>query len=90
MTLLFTNARLIDPEAGTDSPGHLLVQNGKITEVFPENIAFEVMFRARNISPEDVEIIDCKNRCLAPGIVDIGVKVCEPGAMCPSFLPSLS
>lgn len=79
MTLLFTNARLIDPEAGTDSPGHLLVQNGKITEVFPENIAFEVMFRARNISPEDVEIIDCKNRCLAPGIVDIGVKVCEPG-----------
>ncbi|TLP69128.1 dihydroorotase [Parasedimentitalea maritima] len=79
MTLLFANARLIDPEAGTDAPGHLLVQNGKITEVFPENIEFEAMFRARNISPEDVEIIDCKNRCLAPGIVDIGVKVCEPG-----------
>lgn len=79
MTLFFTNARLIDPEAGTDAPGHLLVQDGKITEIFPENIESEQMFRARNISPEDVEIIDCKNRCLAPGIVDIGVKVCEPG-----------
>ena len=79
MTLLFTNARLINPEAGTDAPGHLLVQDEKITEIFPENIEFEAMFRARNISPEDVEIIDCKNRCLAPGIVDIGVKVCEPG-----------
>ena len=79
MTLLFTNARLIDPEAGTDAPGHLLVQDGKVTEILPENIEFEAMFRARNISPEGVEIIDCKNRCLAPGIVDIGVKVCEPG-----------
>ena len=79
MTLFFTNARLIDPEAGTDSPGHLLVQDGKITEVFPKNIELEQIFRARGISPEDVEIIDCKNRCLAPGIVDIGVKVCEPG-----------
>ncbi|KAE9632620.1 dihydroorotase [Parasedimentitalea maritima] len=79
MTLLFANARLIDPEAGTDALGHLLVQNGKITEVFPENIEFEAMFRARNIPPDAVEIIDCQNRCLAPGIVDIGVKVCEPG-----------
>ncbi|MVO15145.1 dihydroorotase [Parasedimentitalea huanghaiensis] len=79
MTIFFTNARLIDPEAGTDAPGNLLVQDGKITEIFPENIEFEAMFRARNISPEAVEIIDCKNRCLAPGIVDIGVKVCEPG-----------
>ena len=77
--LLFTNARLIDPEAGTETPGHLLVQNGKITEIFPEQLQFEQMFRARNISPETIEIIDCENRCLAPGIVDIGVKVCEPG-----------
>ena len=25
------------------------------------------------------KVIDCKGMCLAPGIVDIGVKVCEPG-----------
>jgi len=77
--LLFTNARLINPEAGTEQPGNLLVQDGMITETFPEKIQFEQWFRARNISLDAVETIDCGNRCLAPGIVDIGVKVCEPG-----------
>ncbi|MBI6629328.1 dihydroorotase [Pontibaca salina] len=76
---LFQNARLIDPEADTDAPGHLLVRDGKIDEALPENIEFESMFRARNIAPETVTVIDCNNRYLAPGIVDIGVKVCEPG-----------
>lgn len=78
-SLLFTNARLIDPEAGTVTPGNLLATNGEITEILPENIEFEPLFRARNIPLEAVEIIDCDNRCLAPGIIDIGVKVCEPG-----------
>ena len=26
-----------------------------------------------------MSILDCGGKCLAPGIVDIGVKVCEPG-----------
>jgi dihydroorotase len=77
--LLLSNARLIDPEAGTVSPGHLLIRDGVINEILPEHIEFEPLFRTRNISPKAVEIIDCKNRFLAPGIVDIGVKVCEPG-----------
>ncbi|HBS50595.1 MAG TPA: dihydroorotase [Rhodobacteraceae bacterium] len=68
MSLLFTNARLIDPEAGTDRMGALLVEDGRITAAGPE-IAV----------PGDVEIVDCGGRCLAPGIVDIGVKVCLPG-----------
>lgn len=76
---LFQNARLIDPEAGTDMQGHLLVRDGKIDEILPEHIEFDAMFRARNIMPADVTVMDCNNRCLAPGIVDIGVKVCEPG-----------
>lgn len=79
MTTLFTNARLIDPEYKTDSSGCLLVQNGKITEIIRDQTDPRQMLRDRNISPDSVEIIDCNNRCLAPGIVDIGVKVCEPG-----------
>lgn len=79
MTLLFINARLIDPEAGTDSLGALLVQDGKITEVLPERTEPAQLFRARNIDASAVDIIDCEGKCLAPGIVDIGVKVCEPG-----------
>lgn len=74
--LLFKNARLIDPEAGTDQPGHLLVQDGRITEVFAPDPAFEATFSARGLV---VEVYECHGKCLAPGIVDIGVKVCEPG-----------
>ncbi|MFK7938128.1 MAG: dihydroorotase [Roseovarius sp.] len=65
---LFTNARLIDPEAQTDSPGWLLIENGQISATG----------RAADM-PEADEQIDCAGQCLAPGIVDIGVKVCEPG-----------
>ena len=79
MTLLFTNARLINPEAGTDSLGALLVQDGQIAEILTEGTEPAQLFRARNIDGDDVEIIDCHGKCLAPGIVDIGVKVCEPG-----------
>ena len=79
MTLLFINARLIDPEAGTDSLGALLVQDGKIAEILPAGTEPGQLFRARNIEASEVEVGDCEGKCLAPGIVDIGVKVCEPG-----------
>ncbi|SMX23177.1 dihydroorotase [Boseongicola aestuarii] len=62
--LLFKNARLIDPETGTDSVGTLAVRDGKI---------------AGPTGMDDATVIDCDGKCLAPGIVDIGVKVSEPG-----------
>ncbi len=64
MTLTFTNARLIDPETGTDSIGSLTIEDGVITGI--------------NTTPTG-DVVDCGGKCLAPGIVDIGVKVCEPG-----------
>ncbi|KIC46476.1 dihydroorotase [Ruegeria sp. ANG-S4] len=66
--VVFTNARLIDPEAGTDSTGWLQVVDGRIAE------------RDIGDAPvQNAQVIDCGGQCLAPGIVDIGVKVCEPG-----------
>lgn len=62
--LLFKNARLIDPEKGTDQIGTLAVRDGVITG--PSGM-------------DGAEVIDCGGKCLAPGIVDIGVKVSEPG-----------
>lgn len=65
---LFTNARLIDPETGTDSLGWLHVSDGQIAAHGEEDAA-----------TRDAQVVDCGGQCLAPGIVDIGVKVCEPG-----------
>ncbi|MEE9454755.1 MAG: dihydroorotase [Paracoccaceae bacterium] len=58
-----TNARLIDPENRTETLGALRIEGGKIVEILPP----------------DTQGIDCKGKCLAPGIIDIGVKIGEPG-----------
>jgi dihydroorotase len=66
--LWFHNARLIDPEAGTDSLGTLLVRDGAILE-------------RDGACPDGAVPVDCGGKCLAPGIVDLGVLVGEPGAL---------
>ena len=67
MMTWFHNARLIDPEAGQERIGALLVRDGMIAEL-------------DGPCPDGAEQIDCKGKCLAPGIVDMGVQVGEPGA----------
>jgi dihydroorotase len=74
-TTLFLNARLIDPETLTDAPGGLLVRDGTIIAILPAD-ATETTDATRR---EAQHVVDCGGRCLAPGIVDIGVKVSEPG-----------
>jgi dihydroorotase len=69
MNLTLTPARLIDPEAGTDALGSVRISDGKIAEILPASIE----------SAPGTQVIDLAGKCLAPGIVDIGVKVCEPG-----------
>ncbi len=76
---LFINARLIDPEERSDTPGMLLAQEGRIVKILPDNANIEQELRSRGLPRDTVDIIDCKGKFLAPGIVDIGVKVCEPG-----------
>ena len=68
---IFTNVRLVDPEAGTVTRGAVTTSRGIITGVFDNN---------ENLPQgETSRVIDCGLKYLAPGIVDIGVKVCEPG-----------
>ena len=67
MKTLFTNARLIDPEAQSETLGWLLVEDGLIAA------------SGQGAAPQADTTINCKGNCLAPGIVDIGVKVGEPG-----------
>ncbi|MDG1421055.1 MAG: dihydroorotase [Tateyamaria sp.] len=69
MDILFTNAKLIDPDARNIATGALATKNGKIAAIITDNSTL----------PDAAQIIDCDRKYLAPGIVDIGVKVCEPG-----------
>lgn len=61
--IILTNALLIDPEAGTETLGAVRIENGLISEIMPNS----------------AEGLDCGGKCLAPGIIDIGVKIGEPG-----------
>ncbi|MFZ3582196.1 dihydroorotase [Loktanella sp. DJP18] len=65
-TLHFANARLIDPVALTDMVGSLTVRDGIIID-------------QGGTAPASATVIDCNGACLAPGIIDVGVKVSEPG-----------
>ncbi|MEZ5676435.1 dihydroorotase [Thalassovita litoralis] len=65
---LITNVHLIDPETSAVEHGSILLQNGKIAGYGMELAV-----------PDGATVIDGQGKYLAPGIVDIGVKVCEPG-----------
>jgi dihydroorotase len=63
---VFHNARLICPETGSDAEGSLAVGDGVILAVNAD-------------APAGATLIDCGGACLAPGLVDWGVKIGEPG-----------
>ncbi|MFP1644357.1 dihydroorotase [Pontitalea aquivivens] len=67
MTIFLENARLIDPEAQTQTLGNVILDNGVIAAI------------GEMSAPADAQVIECHGKCLAPGIVDIGVKIGEPG-----------
>ncbi|MFQ5955662.1 MAG: dihydroorotase [Kiloniellales bacterium] len=67
----YVNARLLDPASGLDQPGALLTEGASIAELGPGLFSDGV--------PEDVASVDCQGHCLAPGLVDMRVQLCEPG-----------
>ncbi len=68
--LLLKNARLIDPAAGTDTRGALLVKDGSIADLGTD----------LNSAPDGAEIVDCGGKVLAPGLIDMRAFLGEPGA----------
>lgn len=70
--VLLTNARIVDPSRELDFPGDLLIADGVIREAKRGIGAAGV--------PEGTEVIDCRGRIVAPGLVDMRAFVGEPGA----------
>ncbi len=69
--LLLANARLLDPATGRESPGAVLVRDGRIADVAQG---------AAPGAPEGARTIDCDGLVLAPGLIDLRAFVGEPGA----------
>ncbi|HTH98624.1 MAG TPA: dihydroorotase [Stellaceae bacterium] len=69
-SILFTNARLVDPWTHRDEISSLLVSDGVIAG-FGED--------AVKTAPAECQRIDATGLCLAPGLVDMRVHLREPG-----------
>ncbi|HJQ60384.1 MAG TPA: dihydroorotase [Vineibacter sp.] len=70
--IAYINARLVDPVAGSEARGSLLVGgDGKIAD-WGANLF-------SSGAPYGIETVDCRGHCLAPGIVDLRVHTGEPG-----------
>ena len=65
--LAIVNARVIDPQAGTVSPGGVRIEHRRIEDI-------------GEIATEGTELIDAKGALVAPGIVDMGVFAADPAA----------
>ncbi|NPV14210.1 dihydroorotase [candidate division WOR-3 bacterium] len=64
---LFTGGRVIDPLKGTIKIADVLVEDGRIKAV------------GKNLRAADAEKIDCRNRYLAPGFIDLHCHLRQPG-----------
>ncbi len=70
MRTLLKNGRLIDTSSGLDGLKDVLIENGKIAEIADIN---QLQLEG------DFESIDCTNKIVTPGLVDIHIHLREPG-----------
>src|SRR5471030_311040 len=70
--ILLANARIVDPSRDLDFSGDLLIADGVIREAKRGIGAAGV--------PEGTEIVDCRGKVVAPGLIDMRAFIGEPGA----------
>ncbi len=66
---LIENARIIDPAQAWDRVGRLLIHQGKVAALDPLD----------GDLPENLTRINGTNRIVAPGFIDVGAELGEPG-----------
>ena len=69
---LFKHVRMIDPASNTDMIGECLIEHGKISQISDQSGGIT--------PPIDAQIIDGNAKILAPGLIDMRVQSCHPGA----------
>ena len=66
-TILLKNGRVIDPANNTDKTADVLVEGSRIAAV------------GAGLSPRADLVIDCRDKIVAPGLIDLHVHLREPG-----------
>ena len=80
--ILLANARIVDPSRDIDIVGDLLIAEGTIREAKKGIGAAGV--------PEGTEVIDCRGKLVAPGLIDMRAFIGEPGEASRETLASAS
>ncbi len=70
--ILLANARIVDPSRDLDMAGDVLIADGVIRDAKRGIGAAGV--------PEGTEVIDCRGKLVAPGLIDMRAFIGEPGA----------
>ncbi len=70
-SLLLKNGRIIDPANTIDSPGSILIEDGRIQAVYLGDYD--------SLPPEKCRVIDAGGKWIVPGLVDMHVHLREPG-----------
>src|SRR4029079_3990135 len=69
--ILLANARIVDPSRDLDIVGDLLIADGVVREAKKGIGAAGV--------PEGTDVIDCRGKLVAPGLIDMRAFIGEPG-----------
>jgi len=69
---VYINARLIDPASNLDIQGGVLTDGELIADFGPHLVSGDGL-------AQDIQVIDCEEACLAPGLIDMRVQLREPG-----------
>lgn len=80
--ILLANGRVVDPSRGLDFVGDVLLADGVVREAKKGIGAGGV--------PEGTDVIDCRGKVIAPGLIDMRAFVGEPGEASRETLASAS
>ncbi|HEU5015319.1 MAG TPA: dihydroorotase [Roseiflexaceae bacterium] len=75
MRYLIKNGSIIDPAQRVATIGNILIEDGRVTEVFD----MADLSAHANLPEGEVEVINARGAVIAPGFIDIHVHVREPG-----------
>lgn len=68
--ILLKNGRVIDPDSGYDGIADVLIQDDRIVDI-DSNIEIN--------NAEDVQVVDCTDCIVGPGLIDVHVHFRDPG-----------